>query len=227
MTYKICIIAAGKGSRMGDFTKVFNKALIPVHGKPAICHVIENYDPSIEIVFGFGYKGEQLKKFVETAYPDRIFKFVNVDNYDQLGSGPGYSLLCCKDELQCPFILANVDALTIGKIPEPLENWFGVGEVEDTERFCSVKVDEEGKVLEIMDKIKSDNKYAFTGISGIHDYQIFWAALEGNTGLIAGERQVSNGFQALKEKGMNIVVLNWFDTGTPETYEETNKKFPK
>ena len=31
---------------------------------------------------------------------ERIFHFVDVDNFDGSGSGPGYSLLCCKKILQ-------------------------------------------------------------------------------------------------------------------------------
>lgn len=227
MNYKICILAAGVGSRMGEFTETFNKALIPIKGKPTICHIIENYDSSIEIVFGIGYRGEQLKKYIQVSYPNRKINFVEVDNYDKPGSGPGYSLLCCKDKLQCPFILANVDALTVGDIPEPTKNWFGVAEVNDTSRFSSVKIDKNNRILQINDKEKTDNKYAFTGIAGIKDYKEFWEALERNTGLIAGERQVSNGFQVLKEKGMEIQLLKWFDTGTPNSYKHALENYPE
>ena len=36
---------------------------------------------------------------------------IYIDNYDEVGSGPGYSLLCCKDELQVPFIFTSVDTI--------------------------------------------------------------------------------------------------------------------
>lgn len=227
MNYKVCIIGAGKGSRMEHFTKILNKALLPVHGKPAIAHIVESYDPELEIVFAIGYLGDQIKAYLEAAYPKRKFTWIEIENYAGPGSGPGLTLLACKEHLQCPFVLANVDAMTAGKIPEPNEDWFGVAEVDDTERFCSVKVDETNTIIRIDDKIKTNNKYAFTGIAGIFNYEIFWNALEGNDTLIAGERQVSNGFGALQKNGMKIRVLNWFDTGVPDAYKETCKKFPK
>ena len=47
--FKVCILAAGIGSRMGSFTNVFNKALLPINGKPAICHIIDKFPDDISI----------------------------------------------------------------------------------------------------------------------------------------------------------------------------------
>ena len=224
MEWKVCITAAGKGTRIGPFTKVLNKALLPVKGKPAISWIIEAYPEDIEIVFALGYLGPQLRTFVTAAYPNRKFTFVDVDNWDRHGAGPGYSLLCCKNHLHCPFVFATVDAMVSGKVPPPDENWFGVAEVNDTTRFCSVKVDAHGKVARIDDKVKTDNRHAFIGIAGIKDDKAFFEALSDRT-LIAGEHQVSNGFQALLKKGLAIRVFDWYDTGTAETYEDTCKRW--
>ncbi|MBR9703716.1 hypothetical protein GOV10_06760 [Candidatus Woesearchaeota archaeon] len=212
---------------MKEFTANKNKALLPIHDKTAIEYIIEAYPEDAEFVFAIGYLGDQLKDFVGKIFPERKFTWVVVENFDGYGSGPGLSLLACKDFLQCPFVLANVDALVSGKVPSPDENWFGVAPVDDTSRFCSVSVDEEENILAIVDKQKTTNKYAFTGIAGIYDYKLFWDSLEDNKKLVAGERQVSNGFQALREVGMSIRVLDWFDTGVPEAYEATCRNFPK
>ena len=48
--YKVCILAAGRGTRMESFCEYFNKVLIPIKGKPTICHIIEKYSEEIEIV---------------------------------------------------------------------------------------------------------------------------------------------------------------------------------
>jgi NDP-sugar pyrophosphorylase family protein len=223
--YKVCILAAGKGSRLENFTHHLNKAFLPIRGKPVLSYIIESYDPNVEIVFALGYKSEEMEAFISTAYPDRKFVFVIVDNYDKPGSGPGYSLLCCKDNLQCPFVLANVDALIKGKIPMPYRNWFGVAEVDDTTRFCSVKIDDNDRIVRIDDKRHTDNIYAFTGIAGIYDYETFWDGLIKNKELISGELQVSNGFQELMKKGIYIERLNWYDTGTVKTYADTLKNY--
>jgi 3-deoxy-D-manno-octulosonate 8-phosphate phosphatase (KDO 8-P phosphatase) len=217
----VCILAAGRGTRMGGFTKYFNKALLPINKKSAICHVIDSYQINTRFVVALGYLGEMLRIYLENAYPDRDIVFIDVDNYDDQGSGPGYSLLACRKYLNTPFILANVDALTVGNIPPPNENWLGVSPVDDTSRFCSVRLGISREILALDDKVKTKNKYAFTGIAGIYDYQIFLDGLEKNKTEINGEKQVSSGFEALINRGLKAHILEWYDVGTPEAYEMT------
>jgi choline kinase len=223
--YKVCILAAGIGSRMSSFTKTLNKALIPVQGKPVICHIIEKFSEDIEIVIATGYKKETIIDFLESAYPTRKITFVAVDNYDGKGSGPGYSLLCCKSHLQCPFIIFAADTLVKEDVPSPTINWFGIADVADTERFCSAKV-ENGEIVRIDDKVKVEGNLAFIGLAGVNDFEHFWNSLENNEQLIAKEVQVSNGFISLIEKRMLAQEFTWFDTGTPSAYKHTLNNYP-
>ena len=224
--YKVCILAAGVGSRMFNFTKHFNKVLIPVKGKPIICHIIEKFPEDIEIVIAVGYMKDSVINFLTTAYPNRKITFVHVDPFQGKGSGPGFSLLSCKSYLQCPFIQFAGDTLVKEEIPFPNENWYGVAEINSNiERFQSVKI-ENNKIVRIDDKIKTDNKYAFIGLAGVKDYEHFWKALEGNKELIANEIQVSNGFKSLIEKGMSVKIFTWFDTGTPNAYAYALENYP-
>lgn len=226
MTYKVCILCAGVGSRMKEFTKHFNKALIPLSGKPVICHIIEKIPKEVEIVIAGGYLKENLFAYLKTAYPERKFTFVTVDKYEGIRTGPGYSLFCCRNELQCPFVYESADTLFLEHIPEPNENWFGLAKVNDTSRFCSAKMDSNGKIIKIDDKVKTDNEYAFIGLAGVKDYDAFWDALSKNKNLIGGEVQVSNGFSALIQKRMMGKVFSWFDVGTPNAYEYAQKNYP-
>jgi len=224
--YKVVILSAGIGSRMKEFTKHFNKALIPLLGKPVICHIIEKIPKDVEIVIAGGYLKENLFTYLKIAYPERKFIFVNVDKYEGVGTGPGYSLLCCKNHLQCPFIYESADTLFLEEIPEPNENWFGIAKVKDTSRFCSAKIDSTWKIIKIDDKIKTDNEHAFIGLGGVKDYNVFWDALSTNKNLISGEFQVSNGFSALIERNMIGKIFSWFDVGTPESYNYALKNYP-
>lgn len=223
--YKVCILAAGIGSRMEKFTKTFNKALIPLRGKPAICHIIEKFPNYIEIVIPVGYKKETVIDYLKHAYPDRKITFIEVDKYTGRGAGPGYSLLQCKNHLQCPFIFFSADTLVKESIPLPSENWFGLAKVNDTSRFCSAKTDGE-RIIRIDDKIKTDNKFAFIGLAGVNDFQYFWHALETNRNLISEELQVSNGFISLLEKDLKAKIFTWFDTGTLKAYEYALQNYP-
>ncbi|MEK6840537.1 MAG: HAD hydrolase-like protein [Nanoarchaeota archaeon] len=224
--YKVCILAGGIGSRMGDFSKTFNKAMIPVQGKPSICHIIEKFPEDVEMVVVVGYKKETIIDYLVHAYPKRKFVFFEVEKHSGPGAGPGYAVLECKHLLQCPFIFFAADTLIKEEVPEPNENWFGIAEVDDTSRFCSATIDKNNKISKIDDKIKCDNKYAFIGLAGIKDYNVFIDTLEKDKSLIKGEIQVSNGFKGLMEKGMKGVVFTWFDTGDQNSYKHALENYP-
>jgi NDP-sugar pyrophosphorylase family protein len=227
MEYKAVILTAGMGKRVGNWSEVFNKALLPINGKPVMCQIIEKFPEDVEIVIAVGYLKEQVMMYLKTNYPTRKFNFVDVIKYTGEGSGPGYSLLQCSAHLQCPFVFYAVDTVVTDSVPIPDRNWYGVAEVDDTTRFMSCRTDENMKVTRIDDKVKTDNKYAFIGLAGIYDYKSFWEGFKGNSTLIGGELQTSNGFIALKNVGMYAQVFNWFDTGTDDEYKRTQDYFRK
>lgn len=70
---QVILMAAGRGSRVGEITKVLHKSLIPVNGKPLI---EQNIECMIEagfsrIIMMVGYKREQLAYLVD-KYRDHI-----------------------------------------------------------------------------------------------------------------------------------------------------------
>ncbi|MCF7910681.1 NTP transferase domain-containing protein [Candidatus Pacearchaeota archaeon] len=224
MDYKVCILAAGVGSRMGVLSENVHKAILPINFKGVISHIIEKFPEDIEIVVAIGHKKETIKNYLALAYPNRKITYVEVDRYLGPGTGPGYSLLQCKNHLQCPFIFFTSDTLVLEKIPSPNENWFGIAPIKETENYCTVKI-KNNLVCQLADKIKTDNKFAFIGLAGIYDYADFFKSLETTKDLKAGEIQVSNGFNKLIEKKLIPIGFTWFDTGTIKNYQETNKSF--
>lgn len=222
--YKVCILAAGVGSRMGELSKHINRAILPVNFKAAISYIIEKFPKEMEIVIALGHKGETIKDYLFVAHPERRFTFVEVDKYLGPGAGPGYSLLQCKNHLQCPFIFFSSDTIVIEDIPPPEENWFGIAPVKETEPYCTVKI-KNNLVYQLDVKIKTDNKFAFIGLAGVKDYETFFDALERDKELIQGEIQVTNGFKKLIEKRLVPTGFTWFDTGTLKNYMETDKSF--
>ena len=225
MEYKVCILAAGVGSRMGEFSEHLNKVMLPLKGKPVISHIIEKFPKYIETVVAVGHKKNTLTSYLKMAHPNRKLTFVEVDPYFGKGSGPGYSLYSCKDYLQCPFIHIAGDTLVRENIPSPDSNWLGVSGVEDTQRFCSVRI-EGDKVVQLEDKTENDNKYAYIGLIGVRDWSSFWDSLGNNSRTIEGEVQVSQGINALLEKNLLVKPFTWFDTGTPSAYEHASENYP-
>jgi choline kinase len=224
MQYKICILAAGGGSRMGHFSDAIHKAILPINNKAVISYMIEKFSSDIEIVIAVGHRKDTVIDYLTLAYPERKFTFVEVDKYSGPGSGPGYSLLACKKHLECPFIFCTSDTIVLEDVPPPNENWMGIAPVHDTEPYCTVKI-KNNLIYQIDDKIKTDNKFAFIGLAGILDYKDFFAALEQNTELRNNELQMVDGFKGLLEHKLVPTGFTWFDTGTYSNYVETNKNF--
>lgn len=224
VNYKVCILAGGVASQMGDLTKHVNAAILPVNFKASISYMIEKFPEDVEIVIAVGHKKETVIDYLTLAYPNRNLKFVEVDRYFGPGTGPGYGLLCCKQHLQCPFVFAVSDTIILEEIPKPEENWFGIAPTKETEPYCTVKI-KNNLVYQIDDKIKCDNKHLFIGLAGVKDYEHFWEALENDKEPVRGEIQVSNGFKRLIEKRLVPIGFTWFDTGAPGSYKEAHLNF--
>ncbi len=224
LSYKVVVLAAGRGSRLNELTKDVNKALLPIDYKAVITRILEKFSEDVEIVMAVGYQGEKLKEYLSVVHPERKIQYIEVDNVSGLGSGPGYSLLQCRDYLQLPFIVTTVDTLVLEDVPPPDINWLGVSSVEDTSQYNSIKL-QGGFVKDMKDKEKCDNTHAFIGLAGIKDYKIFWEALAGDDSLVQNERQLSSGLQKLLSLGVGGVEFSWFDTGDIEGLKKANEHF--
>jgi choline kinase/thiamine kinase-like enzyme len=220
----VCVLTAGQGSRMGAIGRTLNKALLPIDGKATITHIINKFPPDTEFVVGLGYLGYQVRQYLQIAHPESSLQFVEVDNFSGIGSGPGYSLLCCKNFLQKPFIFVSCDTLWANDVNfSGSSNWLGVAKVDSTltDRYCNLKV-VDNQVITLRDKVAvtEPGYQAFVGLCQISDYQIFWRGLESTT-VIEGEHQISNGMRALIEQGKVFAQnIDWSDVGVAEKYKD-------
>ena len=221
----VCILTAGKGTRMGALGQILNKALHTIDGKAIITHIINKFPQDAEFVIGVGFLGDQVRQYLQIAHGNRKISFVEVDNFDGPGSGPGYSLLCCREQLQKPFYFVSCDTLWDNELDWTLDkNWFGVAHVNpaDTVHYCNLKV-MGTTVVDLRDKVRvEDESYqAFVGLCYIKDFPVFWRALE-NTEKVAGEHQISNGIRALIAKfDAQALNVEWTDVGDAAKYKKT------
>ncbi len=231
--YKVVIPSAGIGSRVGPYTKFLNKSLITVGNKPVISHIIDKFDPSIEIIILLGYKGDHIRQVVTAIYPDRKFNFVIVDRFEGEGSGLGYSLQCAKNELQSPFIFISNDTLISDKNidldPNIFGNWLGYVNRLDYEKSNNNFNISEYRTIEKEDAIvtkinpkgiKTDNIYI--GLCGVLDYKKFWKTMDDGLSIDAGE---SFGLKSLNDIKAISFETSWMDIGNLELLEQTKNKF--
>ena len=166
---KFCILAAGKGTRNTSISGL-HKALLPLENKPVLSHIIEKLDSDVDIVIAVGYKSDQIKSYIAAVHSDRNVQFVDVDNYDGVGSGPGYSLLCCKDYLQEPFVFTSADTLVGGRLPimDINEDWLGCSFVEENDsiNYCLVNG---SKYLDEL--YYGTGTKAYIGMAGVYNYE--------------------------------------------------------
>lgn len=223
MNYKVCIPAAGLGSRLNELCVNLNKALINVANKPAISHIIDKFPEEVPFVIATGYKGQLLCEFLTLAYPKRTFEFVQVDSYQGPGSGLGLSILQCMDLLQCPFIFCSCDTIVTEPVPVPKNNWMGYAEVENIAPYRTIRV-KDSQVIEVCEKdITGSDLYAYIGLAGIYNYQEFWQRmLEGKNDSVI-EIGESYGLNAIVDNDISPLKFTWFDTGNPQALERTKQ----
>ncbi|MHA2052136.1 MAG: hypothetical protein ACW99F_00940 [Candidatus Hodarchaeales archaeon] len=214
--YKLCILSAGKGTRNRSI-KGLHKSLLPLNNKAVISHIIESVNQEVEIVIAIGYKGKQVKNYIQNVFPERKITFVEVENYDGLGSGPGLSLLYCEPHLQCPFVFTSADTIVseTNKIQIFEENWIGTSFIEKSlsNEYCLIEGDTHLSKL-----YYGSGDKAYNGMAGIHDYITFWDSLKLNK-IINGEYQVIHGLEGLKD--IKLKYFNWYDTGNLDSYKKT------
>ena len=240
--YKVCITAAGLGSRISSISNI-NKALLPINQGSIISKIIDKFPKNVEFVIAVGYQKEKIVNFLNIAHKNRKIKIVEVKNYQGKGSGPGFTMLQCEKYLKSPFIFIACDTLVEGKIPPPNKNWIGISTISDPEPYLVIEKDKSDKVTRFFDKKSSNFLYwngyknydcnCFIGLAGVYNTKIFWNSLKKNKELNSGEYQVSNGLEGLKNKNLKCIEFKWFDTGNEFNYVKAlnfygnNKVLPK
>ena len=240
MKYKVCIQAAGVGSRL-TIGKGLHKALIPINKRSVISRIIDLFPRNTSFVIVVGYQNEQIISFIKARYSNLDVDFIEVKKFSGKGSGPGYSLLKARDYLQEPFIFIACDTIVFKKPPLPKKNWIAVSPTIKTKDYLIIESKnnlmtsyyEKKSELFINSQKKISKKNtinthdAFIGLAGILDYKLFWQGLSKNKTLNKNERQVSSGFNEILEKNKFIKVMNfkWIDTGSDENYSLARKYF--
>jgi hypothetical protein len=229
LSYRVCIPAAGTGSRLGSLTKFINKSLVGIANRPTLSHLIEQFPADTEFVIALGHKGSLIREFLTLAYPRRTFIFAEVQPFEGSGSGLGLSLLACMLHLQQPFVFLSCDTLVAQPIAAPDENWMAYAEIDELAPYRTLKLDGE-HVVEICEKGigQAGSHKPYIGLAGIHDYKNFWRGMVAG-GDLAIETGEAHALRLLLPGKVRAYGFTWYDTGNPpglarvrEAYREPN-----
>lgn len=105
----VVIMAGGKGTRLKPFTNILPKPLVPVHEKPIIEHIIENFTTvgCTSFYLTVNYKARLLKAYFDELNPDYDIDFIE----EEKPLGTAGSLHMLDGKLNKPFFVTNCDVI--------------------------------------------------------------------------------------------------------------------
>jgi len=226
---KLVIPSAGIGSRLGEYTKNFNKGLVTIGNQPAIIRIINNITKEFdvnEVIVLTGYQAELLEEVIFHFCNNINIKVIRVDKFTGEGSSLTHTLKHARDLLQTNFIFCANDTLCSlpSEVHNVSDNWMAfykkrTGDLYQPRNYRTIEINNQSEVTNIYPKdYGNDNIYV--GMAYIHDYRNFWFALEKSEYLI-GE---VTGLSALKKVNA-IEVTQWHDFGMISSLNRAKSDF--
>jgi glucose-1-phosphate thymidylyltransferase len=210
---KIIVPMAGRGSRLRPHTLTIPKPLIPVAGKPIVHRLVEDIAGVLnqeieEIAFIIH---ESFGKQVEAdliAIAEKLGSKGTI-YYQNEALGTGHAIMCAKDSLSGPAVIAYADTLIRADfdLDQNADSVIWVKQVDQPEAFGVINLNDANEIVELVEKPKefvSDNNI-------IH----------------GGEYQINDGIKQMMAKGMKFVpgeVAEWMDCGNKDVTVETNSR---
>ena len=235
---KAIIPVAGAGTKLRPHTYTQPKALIPIAGKTVLSIIVEQLqDAGVnEFIFITGYLGEKIQDYVKETFPNISSIFVNQSERQ----GLGHAIMLTKNAVQNDEVIIVLgDTICEYNIKDVLSNersMLAVKKVDDPRNFGVAEVDEEGKIMKVVEKPQiPKSNMALVGIYKISNSAMMYDCLEVNyrEGVKnRDEYSLTDALQCMIEKGQSFQsfkVLNWFDCGNKDSLLESNatllKKF--
>ena len=102
------ILAAGRGSRMGQLTDDIPKALVHCAGMTLLERLVQNLEDvaPVAINIGLGWKGPLVREFVQSHFPDSSINLIDAPDYE---IGPLETLVVAAGDVKGPTIICPVD----------------------------------------------------------------------------------------------------------------------
>lgn len=234
---KIIVPMAGRGSRLRPHTLTIPKPLIPVAGKPIVHRLVEDIaavlnQPIEEIAFiiheSFGKKVEE-----ELIAIAQKLGAKGTIYYQNEALGTGHAIMCAKDSLSGPAVIAYADTLIRADfdLDKTADSVIWVKQVDQPEAFGVINLNDANEIIELVEKPKEFiSDLAVIGIYYFKDVAVLKEELQSvldNNIIHGGEYQINDGIKQMMAKGMKFVpgkVDEWMDCGNKDVTVETNSR---
>ena len=236
---KIIVPMAGRGSRLRPHTLTIPKPLIPVAGKPIVHRLVSDIvgilDEDIEeIAFILGdpaFFGDDVVKSLSELAEELGAK---ASIYRQLDpKGTGHAIMCAKDSLSGPAVIAYADTLIRAdfNLDKEADSVIWTKRVDNPEAYGVVNLNKRDEITELVEKPEhfvSDQAvigiYYFKDVAVLKDELQY--VLDHNI-IHGGEYQINDGIKRMMAKGKVFktgTVSEWMDCGNKEVTVETNRR---
>ncbi|TGE27273.1 sugar nucleotidyltransferase [Hymenobacter metallicola] len=234
---KIIVPMAGMGKRMRPHTLTVPKPLIPIAGKPIVQRLVEDIakvcgEQVEEVAFIIGRFGETVEKSLV-----QIAESVGAKGsiyYQDEPLGTAHAILCAKDSLSGPLVVAFADTLFKADftLDSSAAGTIWVQRVDDPKPFGVVKLDDKGQITDFVEKPQEFvSDLAIIGIYYFQDGDYLRDELQfllDNDIKDKGEYQLTNALENMKNKGTTFVpgrVTEWLDCGNKDATVYTNQRY--
>lgn len=236
----IIIPMAGIGKRMRPHTLTVPKPLLPIAGKPIVQRLVEDIakvvnEPLDEIAFVIGksdqFFGEEVQKHLLEVAAGLGAK--GSINFQTEALGTAHAIYCAKQALTGNVIVAFADTLFRADfiLDASVDGTIWVKEVEDPRAFGVVQLDENGTIVDFVEKPENpESNLAIIGIYYFKDGDALKTEIKHiieNDIKEKGEYQLTNALDNLKDKGSKFVpgkVVEWWDCGNKNATVNTNQR---
>ena len=223
---QVVILAAGKGTRMRPLTYDIPKPMLPIKGKPVLEHTLSFLPEEIdEVIFVINYLGKHIKKHFGARWKGKKITYV----FQEKLNGTGGALDACRESVKGKFLVLMGDDLYHKEdLKKMMREDLAIlaQEVDDPSRFGVIRTDEEGKLIEIVEKPKMDGKGLVSTNAFILDEKFFHYDLIPVTETEFGLPQtVAAMAQDFPVKVMR--TTHWMAVGCPEDLERAEKEIQK
>lgn len=228
---------AGRGSRLRPHTLTVPKPLIPVAGKPIVHRLVEDIakvlnQPIEEVAFVIHESfGKQVEKDLVAIAAKLGAKGTIYYQNEPLGTG--HAIMCAKDSLSGPAVIAYADTLIRADfdLDTNADSVIWVKQVDQPEAFGVVQMNEANEIVELVEKPQTFvSDLAVIGIYYFKDVGVLKNELQlvlDNNIIHGGEYQINDGIKQMMAKGMKFVpgqVDEWMDCGNKDVTVETNSR---
>jgi len=233
---KAIIPVAGAGTKLRPHTYTQPKALIPIAGKTVLSIIVDQlHEAGIhDFIFIVGYLGDKIQDYIKEAFPHINSTFVTQSERQ----GLGHAIMLSKDYVvgdEAMIVLGDtICEYDVNEVLRSNKSMLAVKKVDDPRNFGVAEVDEEKKILKVVEKPQiPKSNLALVGIYKIRDTQMLYDCLELNyrEGVKnRDEYSLTDALQCMIEKGTDFEtfkVVNWFDCGNKESLLESNSTLLK